>query len=217
MAWTTRDKIKALGGITGAGSDTLIDTLLEEVCNTILADIGLDAVAPTEYIQKFDIRKPMIDEIMLQKWPVTDVTEVATGTDFSNVLDMGDYYFSPVGQLRLIDRGPTSGLRRRGVSFPMGRQIVRVTYEAGFVVDSRDHKSLALAEAMTVLDWMGSGPIAATGKESERIGKYAYKNSNRATGAGGRGAEIANAYPPRAEAIISRYRTIMATDVEVPP
>ena len=203
MAFTTRDKVKAILGIPAAvtDKDSLIDDLIDEAHAIICEDIGVTAAAETSYTMSFDIMQTGVKTIALPHWPVSSITSVTTGVQgggTGTVLNASDYYVTTVGHLRL-----------QGASafYPTGRQNVRVVWVAGFATDSKDFKSLALAERLFVVYLYNTGGRQGLG--SEKIGRYSYKKD---TGAGSEGT-----YPPMAERIISRYRTVFVSDPHEQP
>lgn len=205
MAFTTKAKVKRALRIPDAVTDydTLIDELIANVHDTILADIGggLSAAGLTSYTAYFDIERAGLREIRLPKWPVGTITTVHTGTNggaTGTLLVSTDYYATPQGTLRLT-----------GVTdyWPVGKQNVKVVWTAGISSGSKDESSLELAEKLTVCELYRT--IAAQGISGERIGSYSYTRQ----GATDRGQSV---YPPVAERIISRYRSLFPYDSVVP-
>ena len=182
----------------------MIDSLLSEVHNVILSDIGggLEQATLSSYTEKFDVTSERFSGIRLPKWPVGAVTSVKTGTNRGGAgssVDADDYYVTSEGTLRL----------QAGAAYwPTGAQNVEVTWTAGFATTtSKEYLSLAFAEKLTVCEMFNN--VGSAGKKSERIGSYSYSKE----GSSDRGAGV---YPAIAERIISRYRDVFPSDNIVP-
>lgn len=211
MAFTTLAEVKRALRIPSAitDHDDLLTELIEGVGSTILADIGggLTSALLTTYTQTYDVNRDGMRELKLPKFPLGAVSEVRYGVqggDAGTALSTYSYYATPEGIVRLVEGAGDPTLNY----WPVGRQNVRVTFTAGFAnTTTKDYKSLALAEKLTVCEMFNT--IGGAGRKSEKIGNYSYTNG----GASDRGDDL---YPTVAAAIINKYRAYTPFDPVIP-
>lgn len=159
--FANRARIKSMLGIPAGITthDENIDYLLDPVDQIVLDEIGLTSSTVTTYSQKIDIDDNGENSIMLQYTPIASVTALTIdgsvqteGTDFK--------VNKTTGQLMLI---PLYG------QFPTGRNIVDITYTAGYSSVPTD-----LVYAGNLIAVSMFNQQAHVGYKSEKAGNYQY-------------------------------------------
>lgn len=162
--------------------DENIDTLLDVADEIVLGELGLDEGASTSYSEKIDIDVQGRNEVALQYAPVISVTALTIGGTLQTT---DDYELNK--QSGILKLNPLY------VSFPTGRGIVEITYQAG--LDSIP-KELVYAGNLIVCSLFNQQ--SHMGLKSERAGGYSYTMES------GSGSE----YPKIAQRILNKHRRI---------
>jgi uncharacterized phiE125 gp8 family phage protein len=131
---TTKEKVKGLLGISGSGSDALIDRLIKETTAMIETMTGRRFIETT-YTEIIDgaidnVRTdPAKKSLVLENYPITAWTklEYKSGTEVApvwNEIDRNNYAID-------LDRAIVRGFGE----FPRGWQNLKATYDAGYLID----------------------------------------------------------------------------------
>lgn len=151
---------------------------------------GLTDSAPTSYSEKVSIDDPITMAFHTRKWPVT---AVATLEDNDSPVASTEFAFEDYGLVHLTDAL---------AYFSFGRNIVEITYTAGF---PPGHPGLAeLKLAATQIAAYNANVSAHGGVQKETIGQYSYElgaGAKDSGSAGGGGFGI----PPSAERILANW------------
>lgn len=167
--------------------DTLIQELVDSSNNEVEDVMNLPAgVTQQVYNESIDIDQFGQNEIALQRYPVQSVAAL---TDADSLVAVADYYFVSEGFVRLIPRN---------AFFTVGRQVVDISYQAGYPNGefNDEVQSARLAATMLAAQMFNEG--AHVGFKSERIGRYGYTMA----GANGEGVSMS----PTVRRILARYR-----------
>lgn len=161
--------------------DTLIGNLVDAVDRTILQGLRLDGMTSAVYEDKFDIEAWGQDAVLLRRRPVVSVGAV---TDNGSAVASADYYFEPYGKLRL------KGL---SAQFTAGKQMVSVSYNAGFASPNLPPEDIALFATTACALWFNCIPNAGLG------------NSD----VGGHKQEFTGVMPDAVERLMASYRQVL--------
>ena len=130
---TTVSRVKQWLGIADSdtGSDSLLASLITSASRFVFGHISLTSVIVQEYEENYDGYGQNF--MLLKKWPALSIASInfcglsitaeATGNPRTN-----GYFLSPADD---INMGPQR-LRLFGYCFPKGRNLVDITYTAGF-------------------------------------------------------------------------------------
>lgn len=129
---TTKEKVKSLLGITGTTNDALLTMLIRQVTAMVAGEIGL-RLKDTEYTEELydggEYGEVPRNYIVLRSYPVTDFSaiEYKGGTETVPVWTTIDpnYY----------TRNDKYGTLYSHGGFIRGFQNIRVTYQAGYLID----------------------------------------------------------------------------------
>ena len=179
-----RVSVKRMLGIPSAITthDENIDTLLDVADEIVLGELGLDEGASASYSEKIDIDVQGRNEVSLQYAPVISVTALTIGGTLQTT---DDYELNK--QSGILKLNPLY------VSFPTGRGIVEITYQAGL---GSIPKELVYAGNLIVCSLFNQQ--SHMGLKSERAGGYSYTMES------GSGSE----YPKIAQRILNKHRRI---------
>lgn len=190
MHLTDTADIKLILGIPTAVTtyDAAIEALVEVAEQMVLDEIRLTSPTSTSYTEKIDIDFAGQNEVMLSRSPVISIVGL-TISGQAQTLDSDYYLVKSIGAIKL---DPLSA------SFPTGRNVIEVTYNAGYEDNSSIPKDLKHA----------TGLIAASifnqqshfGLKSERAGGYSYQMDS------GTGSTI----PKIAQRILNKHRRLFA-------
>lgn len=188
MALASRDKIRKMLKIAAGVTyyDATIDDLLLVADQIVLDEIGLDSESSTAYSEKIDVTSGGQNELALAHRPVASV--VALTIDGELLVENTDYAVdNELGFIKLL---PLSA------SFPTGRQVVDITYNAGFASVPADIEYAANIIAVQLFNRQ-----AHVGFETEKTSSYSYRLSE--------GQRI----PPIAQRILSKHKRIFARGI----
>lgn len=163
--------------------DDNIDTLLDVADEIVLGELGLEAATSTTYSERIDINEQGINEVALKYAPILSVTALTIGGTLQTSTDY------------MLNK--SSGILKLNplyVSFPTGRGIVEITYNAGF--SAPIPKELVYAGNLIVCSLFNQQ--SHMGLKSERAGGYSYTMES------GSGSE----YPKIAQRILNKHRRI---------
>lgn len=182
MALTSRSAVKSVLGIPAGvtRNDALIDILVDAADSLVREEIDLPAEAVSTYSEVLDVEFAGQRDVPLRYRPVVGVVALTIGA----TLPTSD-------QFTVIASGSLR-LSAEGAFFPVGRQIVEVTYTAGFAATPAD-----LSHAATLIAVQGFNQGGHSGFETERVSTYSYKLDD-------------SAVPPLAQRILNRYRRAFA-------
>jgi hypothetical protein len=145
-----------LSGLTLESSD--VSTELQEIINNwINSEIKFEGFgSPVEAVEYYDINRQYQSELMLKKFPVTDVTELIDGFNSINktlmVKDKDFVIDKETGIIQIIHNNEQYNLFAKKY-FSVGHNSVKVTYKYGFesVPDLiKSIASLALAKQLKI-------------------------------------------------------------------
>lgn len=165
--------------------DDAIDDILDVVDQMVLDEIGLDAATSTSYTENIDITDGGQNEISLSHTPVISVTSFKVG-GLTYTEDTDYKIDKSIGFIKLL---PLS------VFFPTGRNVIAVTYTAGFSSVPAD-----LVYAGNLIGVSLFNQQSHVGFVSERAGSYTY-NMGKGTG---------STIPRIAMRILSKHRRLFA-------
>ena len=185
--FTDVTKLKRMLGIPAGVTrfdDTLVD-LQDPVDQIMIDELGLSTVGVTTYTDKIDVTFGGITEVALKYRPVASIVALTISGD-TQVLDT-DYELIPdIGVIKLI---PLTAI------LPTGRNIVEVTYTAGF-----DSVPSDLIYAGNLIAVSMFNQQAHVGYKMERSGDYQYQIDN------GGGSTI----PKLAQRLLGKHRRLFA-------
>ena len=178
MALTSRGAVKSVLGIPAGvtRSDALIDILVDAAASLVREETDLPAEAVSTYSEVIDVEFAGQRDVPLRYRPVVQVVALTIG---ASAPSPASFTATASGSLRLS---------AEGAFFPVGRQIVDVTYTAGFAATPAD-----LSHATTLIAVQGFNQGGHAGFESERVSTYSYSLDE-------------SAIPPLAQRILNRYR-----------
>lgn len=190
--FTTTLKVRSLLGLASGVTvyDELLSTLVDVADQIIFDEIGLPADhggAVHPYTEKFDVSVKGQKDLAVNYTPLVSVVAITTGGTNGSAVAADDYYITDYGQVRLIPSG---------AYWPVGQQIVEITYNAGFASIPAD---LQHAATLVAVHHFNEGP--RLGFQSEKLGTYNYKLSNLGMGMG---------LPPIVNRILAKYKRIFA-------
>lgn len=158
---TTLARVKAWLDIDSDDSDSQLSRLITSASRFIYSQISLTSVAVQSYEENYDGYGQNF--MLLKKWPALSITSVdfqgislteeATGNPKTN-----GYFLEPVDD---INMGPQR-LRIFGYRFPQGRNLVDVSYTAGFCIYDETYTVPAASEYIINLDNTWAGNIRVT-------------------------------------------------------
>ena len=186
MPISSRATIKSMLGVpTGiTRHDTVIDMLLEVADQIALNEVDLDSFSSTTYSEKIDIDIEGLSEISLSHSPVISVAALTVST---TLYTDDDYVVDK--NLGIIKTGNLSSF------FPVGREVIEITYNAGFSVIPSD-----ITYACNLIGVSLFNQQSHVGYKSERTTSYSYTLES------GKGSNI----PDVAQKILSKYRRVFA-------
>ena len=187
--------VKSMLGIPT--SITRYDTAISETLRAteqILADeIGLDDFVESTYTDKIDIDYIGVNEVSLSFAPVISVAGVTISKELQ--VDGTDYVINKkLGMIKLLPFY---------TYFPTGREVVEVTYTAGYATTSDIPSDLKYAGHLICCSLFNQQ--AHVGFQSERAGNYSYNLGNS------KGSTI----PEMARRILGKHRRVFARGMNI--
>ena len=185
--FTDVTKLKRMLGIPAGVTrfdDTLVD-LQDPVDQIMLDELGLSLAGVTTYTDKIDVTFGGTTEVALKYRPVASVVALTISGN-AQTIDTDYEVLSDIGVIKLL---PLSAI------LPTGRNIVEVTYTAGFASVPSD-----LIYAGNLIAVSMFNQQAHVGYKMERSGDYQYQID------GGGGSTI----PMLAQRILSKHRRLFA-------
>ena len=174
----------------------MIQQLLKTLRATeqILADeIGLDNFTETSYTEKIDIDGIGVNEVALKYTPIINVAALTISNSLQ--VDGTDYSVNKeLGMLKLI---PLYSY------FPTGREVVEITYTAGYADTDSIPSDLKYAGHLICCSLFNQQ--SHVGFKSERAGNYTY-NLGNSTG---------STIPAIAARILGKYRRLFARGMKI--
>ena len=185
-----RSTVKGILGIPDSVTtyDSAIDVLLDVADQMVLDEIDLEAAVSTTYSEKIDIDFGGQNEVLLSRTPVISIVGLTINGQ-AQTLDTDYYLVKNVGAIKL---DPLSA------SFPTGRNVVDVTYTAGYQNASAIPKDLVHAANLIAASIFNQQ--SHFGLKSERAGGYSYQMDS------GTGSTI----PKIAQRILNKHRRLFA-------
>ena len=182
--------IKRMLGIPSAVTthDDAISDLLDAVDQIVLDELNLTAAASTSYTDKLDITEGGQSMINTTRRPVlavpslkVDGTTYADGTDYKIDKSLGMIILMPIGSC-----------------FPIGTEMVEITYTAGFASVPAD-----LVYAGNLIACSMFNQQSHVGFASEKAGSYTYSL----------GKGVGSSIPSLASRILNKHRRLFARGV----
>ena len=164
--------------------DSVLDIIADAVDGIVLGELGLTTGLTQEYTEKIDIDSPQ-NEFALTYRPVQSITALTINSILQQ--ETVNYYFTEHGAVRLI---PIWSM------LPTGREVVDVTYVAGFTSIPND-----LLYAGNLIGVQMFNQQSHVGLDSEKLGGYQYKMAD--TGSG-------SSFPNLARMILAKHRRLFA-------
>ena len=187
MSFANSTKIKRMLGIpsTITYQDDAIADVVTVVDAMVLEEIGLDAVTSTSYTEKIDVTAAGMAAFCLTYRPVLTITSLSISG--SAKTETTDYKVDKnTGFVKLV---PLSAL------LPTGRDVIEVTYTAGFDSAPADLQYAANLIACSMLNIQSHAGISR-----EKTSTYAVTIDN----------DIGATIPNMARRILAKYRRVFA-------
>ena len=190
--FTTTLRVRSLLGLASGVTvyDELLDTLVDVADAIVFDEINLPASSGgtiTAFSESFDIHVAGQKDLAVNYVPLVNVVAMTFGGTNGSLVASDDYYVTDYGQVRLIPDGSY---------YPAGRQIVNITYTAGFASIPSD---LSHAATLIAVHHFNEGPHV--GFQTEKLGTYNYKLANLGQGMG---------MPSIANRILAKYKRVFA-------
>jgi len=187
--------VKSMLGIPS--SMTRYDTAITETLRAteqILADqLGLDDFTTTTYTDKIDIDFIGVNEVALTYAPVISVAGLTLGNEAQ--VDGTDYVINKsLGIIKLLPLY---------TYFPTGREVVQITYTAGYADTNSIPSDLKYAGHLICCSLFNQQ--SHVGFQSERAGNYSYNLGSS------RGSTI----PEMARRILGKYTRVFARGMKI--
>lgn len=170
--------------------DELLETLVDVADSIIFDEINLPSSnggRVSTYSESFDIHISGQKDLAVNYVPLVSVVAMTFGGSNGSLVGPADYYITDYGQVRLIPSG---------AYYPSGRQVVDITYTAGFSPIPND---LRHAATLIAVHHFNEGPHL--GFQTEKLGTYNYKLANLGQGIG---------MPSIINRILAKYKRIFA-------
>lgn len=195
MSFTSLDAVKTSLSIplSDTTHDARLQAIVDAVNTELLGIFNLTSCTESAYTNKYDIWDSYTQDIWLHNYPVTTVTEVKfNGSVVDDTLHYQKERFKKMGMLSLV-----SG------DFPVGRQKVEVTHNAGWAGGVVDSDLAAAAGLMVIVRWNTDQKLGFT---SERIGQYFYQlGGGTSAGIGASGAVGLDGRPIQATRVLQQW------------
>jgi hypothetical protein len=165
--------------------DTVLDVIADAVDSIILGELGLSTTDVTSYTEKIDIENTIQNEFAVTYVPLVSITSLKVNSTL--ISGTTGYKFTEWGSVRML---PSYNL------LPTGRNVVEITYTAGFASVPNDLKYAGGLIGCSMFNQQSH-----VGMKSEKVGEYQYN-----LGGDGGGSTI----PALATRILGKYRRIFA-------
>ena len=194
-SWLSSSTVKTMLGIPSA--ITRYDDAIQQTVNAsavIVADeLNLDSIVSTAYTDKIDITYIGVNEVALSHSPVLTVAGVTISDQLQ--IEGTDYIINKeLGMIKLL---PLYS------KFPTGREIVVVSYTAGYSSVSAVPADLTYAAHLICCSLFNQQ--SHVGFKSERAGNYSY-NLGDSTG---------STIPAMARRILGKYHRVFARGMKI--
>ena len=179
--------MKLLLNIPSAVSDhdAVLAIIEDAVDDLILGELGLSAGTTQSYTEKIDIENATQNEFALTYRPVVSISALTINTIFQ--AENVDYYFKDYGVVRMLPSW---------YMLPTGREVIEVTYVAGFETIPND-----LKYAANLIGAQMFNRQSHVGFDSEKLGGYSYKLASPKNG---------QSFPDLAKMILNKHRRLFS-------
>ena len=170
--------------------DELLETLVDVADAVIFDEINLplsNGARVATYSESFDINISGQKDLAVNYTPLVSIVAMTFGGSNGSLVGPADYYITDYGQVRLIPDG---------AYYPSGRQVVNITYTAGY---ARIPNDLRHAATLIAIHHFNEGPHI--GFQTEKLGTYNYKLANLGQGIG---------MPSIVNRILAKYKRVFA-------
>ena len=193
--WLSATNVKSMLGIpTGVTRyDSAITETIAATEQIITDELNLDSILSTEYTDKIDVTTIGLNEVSLSYAPIVSVAGVTIKKE--SQVENTDYVINK--RLGIIKLLPLSSY------FPTGREVVVVTYNAGYENTNSIPKDLTYAGHLICCSLFNQQ--SHVGFKSERAGNYSY-NLGDATG---------STIPAMAKRILGKYYRVFARGMKI--
>ena len=185
FASTTNMKLMLGIPSTVSDHDTILDTIADAVDSIVLGELGLTTTTVTSYTEKINIENAIQNEFAVTYVPLVSITSLKVNSVLQTATT--SYDFTEWGIVRML---PVYNM------LPTGRNVVEITYTAGFSSVPND-----LKYAGSLIGCSMFNQLSHVGLKSEKVGEYQYT-----LGGNGGGSTI----PALAIRILGKYRRIFA-------
>ena len=165
--------------------DTVLGIIEGAVDEIILGELGLSAGTTQTYSEKIDIEDATQNEFSVNYRPLVSITALTISSTFQT--EGTNYYYTDYGVVRMIPNW---------YMLPTGRQVIDITYVAGFTTIPED-----LKYAANLIGAQMFNRQSHLGFESEKLGGYSYKMAKEGNG---------QAFPNMAKMILNKHRRLFA-------
>ena len=193
--WLNQTNIKAMLGIPTSVTryDSAITETIAATEQIITDELNLDSIYSTSYTDKIDVTTIGLNEVSLSYTPIISVAGVTIKKETQ--VENTDYVINKrLGVIKLL---PLSSY------FPTGREVVVVSYTAGFADSASIPKDLTYAGHLICCSLFNQQ--SHVGFKSERAGNYSY-NLGNATG---------STIPAMAQRILGKYYRVFARGMKI--
>lgn len=179
--------MKLMLGIPSAitDHDTVLATIADAVDSIVLGELGLTTASVTSYTEKINIENSVQNEFAVTYVPLVSITSLTVNSVLQS--DSTGYEFTEWGAVRML---PVYNF------LPTGRNVVEITYTAGFSSVPND-----LKYAGSLIGCSMFNQQSHVGMKSEKVGEYQYTLGGNGTG---------SSIPALATRILGKYRRIFA-------